>query len=77
LQWVDPRQSAFSEALRRSAHGLVGVYNLLPEVLVASPTIHTFQQKLQHFVKTLAIEGDERWHQALSPHVPLWQHPLR
>ena len=38
-QLKEPRQGAFLEVLRRSALGLVSVYNLLPEEVVLEETV--------------------------------------
>ena len=63
--------------LRRSAFGLVKVYNLLPREVVAEDTVPEFQKRLQRLVKTYAAGGRENWQNALSPREAWWNHPLR
>ena len=63
--------------LRRSALGLVKLYNLLPEDTVAEVTVAGFQRKLQDLVKARAAAGCDDWALTLSPRVPLWKHALR
>ena len=65
------------QLLRRSALGLVGVYNLLPEDVVQAGIVANFQGKLQDLLKARAQSGCEDWPLTFSPRVPLWQHPLR
>ena len=76
-QLEDPRKGAFPELLRRSALGLIAVYNLLPESIVAEDTVKEFQKKLQELLKARAEAGCEDWADTLSPRVPLWRHSLR
>ena len=76
-QLVDSRTGAFPELLRRSALGLVAMYNLLDEELVSETSVKDFQGKLQALLKERATAGCEDWAQTLSPRVPLWRHPLR
>ena len=73
---VDPRQGATSPLLRRSAFGLVAVYNLLPEAVVCSTTVAAFQTGLQKLVRQRAEAGMESWETTLSPRLPLARHPL-
>ena len=76
-QLEDWRVGRFSELLRRSALGLVSVYNLLPEELVCEKEVKSFQSKLQEVLKQRAAAGCEDWKETFSPRVPLWKHPLR
>ena len=73
----DPRTGRFPELLRRSALGLIAVYNMLPPELVLAKTVKEFQSNLQELLKTRAKEGCDDWAETLSPRVPLWCHPLR
>ena len=73
----DPRKGRFPELLRRSALGLIAVYNLLPTEVVLESSVKGFQSKLQELVKTRATAGYTDWSETLSPRVPLWKHPLR
>ena len=76
-QLEDPRKGRFPELLRRSALGLIAVYNLLPTEVVLESSVKGFQSKLQELVKTRATAGYTDWSETLSPRVPLWKHPLR
>ena len=76
-QLQETRQGAFQELLRRSALGLVSVYNLLPAEVVLTDTVADFQAQLQALLKKRATAGCEDWAKTLSPRVPLWRHPLR
>ena len=76
-QLEDPRKGAFPELLRRSALGLVAVYNLLPKEVVTANTVKDFQKQLQGLLKQRATAGCEDWAETLSPRIPLWKHPLR
>ena len=71
------RGPAFSEQFRRSAFGLVHVYNLLPEEVVALPTVRAFQSALQRMVKSAAAAEHPEWRELLSPRVPFFRHPLQ
>merc|ERR1711907_700344 len=55
-QLVSWRVGRFSEVLRRSALGLVSVYNLLPEHVVQQQTVRDFQRKLQEELQKRAAE---------------------
>ena len=76
-QLEDPRVGRYSELVRRSALGLVAVYNLLPEEVVLETIVKGFQTQLQGLVKKRAEAGCENWGDTLSPRVPLWRHPLK
>ena len=76
-QLDDPRKGNFPELLRRSALGLVAVYNLLPAEVVAERTVPDFQKQLQLLLKKRATANCEDWAQTLSPRVPVWRHPLK
>jgi len=74
-QLVDPRQGQFSEQLRRSALGLVAVYNLLPQEVVDVPTVSLFQGQLQAMLRDVAMRCSS-WQELFSPRVPLYRHLL-
>ena len=76
-QLVEHRRGRFLEILRRSALGLVAVYNLLWPEVVAESTVQGFQRKLQEHLKERAAWGCENWQATYSPRTPLWRHPLR
>ena len=65
------------ELLRRSAFGLVKVYNMLPAHVVRTSTVKDFQSNLQEFLKERARSGCEDWAATFSPRVHWYKHPLR
>ena len=65
------------ELLKRSALGLVRVYNWLPAETVCATTVKDFQVKLQDLVKERAKGGQENWALTFSPRLAWWNHPLR
>ena len=75
-QLKEYRLRRFLEVLRRSALGLVAVYNLLPADLVAAGTVKDFQRTLQDLLCHRAVTGKLDWKETYSPRVPLWRHPL-
>ena len=76
-QLQDIRSSGFLEMERRSALGLPGIYNLLPEDVVHAPTVSAFQSSLQKLLKERASSGCTDWPLSFSPRIPLFKHPLR
>ena len=76
-QLVEHRRGRFLEVLRRSALGLVAVYNRLPPAVVEEKTVKAFQVQLANLLKERAAGGQEDWKLTLSPRIPLWRHPLR
>ena len=75
-QLEEPRKGCFPELLRRSALGLVAVYNLLPKAVVDQGTVKDFQRELQELLTKRAAAGCEDWRFTFSPRVSLWKHPL-
>ena len=75
-QLTEHRQGRFLEVLRRSALGLVAVYNLLPASVVAAVTVKEFQTQLQDLLCYRAVGNKLDWKEIFSPRVPLWRHPL-
>ena len=75
-QLVETRSGKFLELVRRSALGLVAVYNLLPGDVVATDSVKEFQRKLQELVRNRAAANCEDWPSTLSPRIPLYKHPL-
>ena len=73
---VDPRSMHKGQLVRRSALGLVAVYNLLPAKVVEASSVSTFQGNLQKMVLDCAKSGCEEWSSLLSPLVALATHPL-
>jgi len=74
---VDPRQSIGGELVKRSALGLVAIYNLLPERCTRLKSVNMFQKELQTILKEFAIEGGFDWADTFSPRVALNKHPLK
>ena len=72
----DPRSDCSAPLIKRSALGLVAVYNMLPPKIVASKTILTFQHDLQEMICKLAQAGYPQWRETLSPRGALETHPL-
>ena len=65
------------EIMRRSALGMIRVYNLLPEELVDKVDLKEFQRGLTQLVRDRVTAGDHRWRFLLSPRHALFQfHPL-
>ena len=77
-QLVETRKGRFLELVRRSASGLVAVYNLLtPEAIQANTIKAFFNRTCKELLKRRATEGCSDWQETLSPRVPLWKHPLK
>ena len=76
-QLKDPRGPRFSEQLRRSALGLVAIYNLLPQEIVDAPFVSVFQSLLQSMLKDFAVSAVPDWQDLFSPRVPIYRHLLR
>ena len=53
-QLQDPIDGSHSRMMERSVLGLIYTYNLLPEYVVGSGSISTFQRKLQNGLKQAA-----------------------
>ena len=75
-RFVDPRLKLSGELIKRSALGLVAIYNLLPEACRMEASVKTFQARLQGLLKQRAAAGCRDWMATFSPRLPLQQHPL-
>ena len=64
------------EVGRRSAFGLIRIYNLLPEHVVNTDTVKDFQHALTSILKDYAISGSRDWSLLFSPRLPIIGHPL-
>ena len=62
------------DVMRRSFLGLVSVYNLLPERIVAASTVCEFQGELQAALKDSATTGNVQWQFLFSPRLPMAHH---
>ena len=73
---VDPRATCRSPLIKRSALGLVAVYNLLPHKILSAKSVSAFQSGLQELVISFAVAGCPQWSEVLSPRLPFTLHPL-
>ena len=73
---VDPRVTLRSPLIKRSALGLVAIYNLLPHSIVSAKSVSAFQKGLQELIISFAVNGHPQWSEVLSPRLPLALHPL-
>ena len=73
---VDPRRESTSPLIKRSALGLVAIYNMLPPRLLAVRSVSAFQKRLQEYVRMFAESGYPQWPDVLSPRLALVTHPL-
>ena len=62
------------EVMRRSALGMIRVYNLLPEDVVVSCNVKSFQKALTQLVRDRVVARDDRWKYVLSCRHQLFQH---
>ena len=66
------------EIMRRSAFGMIRIYNLLPQVVVDHIDVKSFQNALTQLVRNKLNNGDPTWRFLLSSRHPLFNtHPLR
>ncbi len=78
LQLVEWDHGRDLDIMRRSALGMIRVYNLLPEECVATSDVSKFQSHLTQIVRDRLVGGDTRWQHVLSSRCALFQyHPLR
>ena len=71
------RTGNFLAILANSVLGLVDVYNLLPEQIVAEDSVSKFQKGLQTHLIAVAKEGMPGWQNIYSPRLAVYAHPLR
>ena len=64
---VEEPRGTLSPLMKRSAIGLVKVYNQLPAKVANSPTVKEFQKRLQAEVKAAANSGQDHWENKFSP----------
>ena len=76
-QLLEIRNEHFLEIERRSALGLVWVYNRLPDGISRHDTVKEFQRTLQLLLKDRLASGCTDWKTTFSPRVPAYCHPLR
>ena len=75
-QVLDPRRECKAPLIKRSALGLVAIYNMLPTSVRAARSVKLFQRSLQDMISKSAASGYSQWQDILSPRVPLKEHPL-
>ena len=61
---------------KRSALGLIPIYNMLPSWAVETFSVKHFQTNLQELLKCRAQDGCDDWQATYSPRVSLDAHPL-
>ena len=76
-QLVDIKDRHFLEIERRSALGLIWVYNRLPAEIVYYDTVKGFQTALQKLLIERLISGCDDWKGIYSPRIRAYAHPLR
>lgn len=62
------------DIMRRSALGMIRVYNLLPQDTVSEQSVSSFQHNLIDLVRDRVVASDNRWNYLLSPRWPLFNH---
>ena len=72
----DPRKECRAPLIKRSAFGLVAVYNMLPLRVVAARSVKLFQRELQEIICNHAVAGYPQWQEIISPRESLETHPL-
>ena len=68
---VDPREEFKGHLIKRSAFGLVAVYNRLPSTCRQQKSVKEFQRQLQLVITELAKAGCNIWKERYSPR-KLW-----
>ena len=72
----DPRNTSKAPLVKRSALGLVAIYNMLPQSMLRIKSVPAFQKGLQEIVIRYAASGHPNWSDVLSPRLSLTSHPL-
>ena len=74
MEWPPGRNL---EIMRRSALGMIRVYNLLPQEVVDKADVKSFQSALTQMLRDRVNGGDEQWRWLFSQRHELFQsHPL-
>ena len=66
-QLEEGRPGTHHSLLRRSAFGLTRVWNRLPQELIASGSVTSFQKQLTNLARTACRQTDFEWARLLSP----------
>ena len=74
---VDPRRKFKGELIKRSALGLVAIYNMLPVSCKTMGSVKDFQRSLQDIMKERASQGCLDWEKKFCPRIALTKHPLK
>ena len=74
LQLLERPPGRNLELMRRSAFGMIRVYNLLPEDAVAERTLKGFQRFLTQLVRDRLVARDDRWRELFSCRHRFFQH---
>ena len=69
-QILDIRKEHYLEIERRSALGLIWVYNRLPVAIVRRESVKEFQRALQILLKERLASGCADWIGTFSPRIP-------
>ena len=72
----DPRSDSNSPLIKRSALGLVAIYNMLPLSCRSARSVSAFQKSLQEIVTKYAVSGYPQWSDVFSPRLCLTSHPI-
>eukprot|EP00969_Alexandrium_andersonii_P042388 1860180-Alexandrium_andersonii.AAC.1 len=73
----DPCELRCPDYTRRSALGAARLYNMLPDFVISSTSVSSFQSRLQRLVAQRARNECADWELTLTWRIPLWNHPLR
>ena len=77
MHLVESERGRDLDIMRRSAFGMIRVYNLLPEDVVSQQSVSGFQKKLTDLARDRVVARDGRWRLLLSPRWHLFnRHPL-
>ena len=74
---MDIRNRRFLEIERRSALGLIWMYNRIPEQIISCDSAKDFQRSLQLVLKDRILSGCDDWTDTLSPRIGVYKHLLR
>ena len=76
-QLLDIRKGHYLEIERRSALGLIWVYNRLPVAIVRHESVKEFQRALQILLKERLTSGCADWIGTFSPRIPAYCNLLK
>lgn len=71
VEWLAGRSL---DIMRRSALGMIHIYNLSPDELVMKPSVNEFQRGLTVLVKKRMVARDSRWNAVISSRHPCLQY---